>query len=273
MGIGGMSGTSTTAERPRTVAVIQARSSSSRLPGKVLQTIGDRASILFMCDRVRRARSIDQLCVATSLEASDDPLVDCLESAGIAVFRGSLDDVLGRFAGAARHHEAGIVVRLTGDCPLADPDLVDQVVERLISGQLDYASNIDPPTFPDGLDVEAMTMAALSQAEGAARLLSEREHVTLFMRNNPDRFRMGCVRARADLSHLRWTIDYPDDLELVRRLVRAVEGDPVVADRFDFLRAYEGLELDALNDHLRNEGLASSLMRDRADDTVLPRDD
>lgn len=246
--------------RPRTVAIIQARMSSSRLPGKVLMPIAGRPAILFMCERVRRARSIDALCVATSVDPSDDPLAACVAEAGIAVHRGSLDDVLDRFAAAGRAHQAELAVRVTGDCPLADPELIDQVVALVAEGGFDYASNVDPPTYPDGLDVEAMTMAALEQAAAEAKLGSEREHVTLFIRNRPERFRAGRVTSALDLSALRWTVDYADDLALVRRLAEAV-ADPLAADRHDFLRAYEALGLSG-GAHARNEGLASSVARD-----------
>lgn len=256
-----MSG-SPSSPRPRVVAIVQARMTSSRLPGKVLMPIAGRASILFMCRRLQRARTLDAICVATSLDPSDDQLAACVEAAGLPVFRGAQDDVLARFLGAAQSQAADIVVRLTGDCPLIDPDLVDRVVGLLIDAELDYSSNIAPPTFPDGLDVEAITMNALRAAADEAALPSEREHVTLFLRAQPERFRSGCVTAVADLSKLRWTVDYPDDLDLVRRLVAGVNGDPVQADRFDFLRVHEGLEDDGLPNHARNEGLAASLLKE-----------
>ena len=247
--------------RPRTVAIIQARMTSSRLPGKVLMPIAGKPAILFMHARVRRAKLIDAICLATSVDPSDDALAACAEAAGLDVHRGSLDDVLDRFVGAARAHQAEIVVRLTGDCPLIDPEIIDQVVGLLAGGGYDYASNIDPPAFPDGLDVEAMTVAALETAAAEARLGSEREHVTPFIRNHPERFRAGLVSSPVDLSALRWTVDYPDDLELVRRLTESVAGDPLLADRFDFLRAYDALGPTGAT-HARNEGLAGSLARD-----------
>jgi spore coat polysaccharide biosynthesis protein SpsF len=251
--------------RPRTVAIIQARMSSSRLPGKVLMPIAGRPSILFMCERVRRARAVDALCVATSTDPSDDALAVCAEQAGIAVHRGSLDDVLDRFVAAARAQRAEIVVRLTGDCPLIDADVIDRVVALVARDGCDYASNSDPPTFPDGLDVEAMTIAALEEAGAEARLGSEREHVTPYIRNHGDRFRAGCLASPVDLSPLRWTVDYPDDLALVRALAEGVSGDPLAADRFDFLRVHEALGPAGNAAHARNEGLAASLARDAAD--------
>jgi spore coat polysaccharide biosynthesis protein SpsF len=248
--------------RPRTVAIIQARMSSSRLPGKVLMPIAGRPAILLMAERVRRARSVDAVCLATSVDPSDDALAACVEEAGIAVYRGSLDDVLERFVGAARVHSAEIVVRLTGDCPLIDPELIDEAAGLIASGGCDYASNSDPPTFPDGLDVEAMTVAALEIASAEATLGSEREHVTLFIRNHPERFRAGHVRSPVDLSALRWTVDYPDDLARVRALAEGVAGDPVLATRSDFLSVDERLGPADNAAHVRNEGLAASLAKD-----------
>ncbi len=259
------------AARPRTVAIIQARMSSSRLPGKVLMEIAGRPAILFMCARVARARSVDAICVATSVDPSDDALAACVAEAGIAVHRGSLDDVLDRFAGAARAHEAAIAVRLTGDCPLIDPELIDEAAGMIAGGGFDYASNSDPPTFPDGLDVEAMTMAALATACAEAKLGSEREHVTPFIRNHPERFRAGHVRAPVDLSALRWTVDYPDDLALIRALAGGVAGDPVAASRFDFLKVHERLGPAGNAAHVRNEGLAASLAKDAEGGTPPPR--
>lgn len=249
--------------RPKTVAIIQARMGSSRFPGKVLEPLAGRPSIVFMAERVRRARTIDTLCVATSCDPSDDALAELVEGAGFPVFRGSLDDVLDRFLGAAHMLDAEIVVRLTGDCPLSDPDVIDRVVNLLVTERLDYASNAAPPTFPDGLDVEAMTMATLEEADRDASAGSDREHVTLFVRNHPERFRAGCIDSEVDCSDLRWTVDYPDDLELVRALVDAV-ADPVGADRFDFLRASDARRLSTWTSHARNEGLAASLAADAA---------
>ncbi len=247
----------------RVVAIVQARLSSARFPGKVLAPLHGMPMIFFMLKRLERLKRVDAVILATSLDPSDDPLALAAHDAGIDCFRGSLDDVLARFHAAAQLAEADIVVRLTGDCPLIDPELVDSVIDLLISDGADYASNTAPPTYPDGLDVEAMTMATLTVAADEAELRSEREHVTLFIHSRPERFRLATVVGKADHSALRWTVDYPDDLKLVSALVAAIDGDPVEAGFEECLRAYKQVAGGGLlNDHARNEGLAKSLSED-----------
>ncbi|MCE4556111.1 cytidylyltransferase domain-containing protein [Roseateles cellulosilyticus] len=251
---------------PRTLAVVQARLSSSRLPGKVLMPLHGMPMILFMLARVRRTTRIDEIVLATSTDASDDPLADAVAAAGYTVHRGPLDDVLARFVGAVEPRAADWVVRLTGDCPLIDPAIVDRVISQAQSERLDYCTNADPASFPDGLDVEVCTRAALLASATDARLQSEREHVTLFIRNHPERFRLNHLRAVADLSALRWTVDHADDLALVQALVAAIAargGDPLQADLFDLLRVVsEQPQLAHANLHQRNEGLLKSLQAD-----------
>ncbi len=245
-----------------TIGLIQARVSSSRLPGKVLADLGGMPMILFMVARVRRAKMLDRVVVVTSEEASDDPLAQVLVDAGVDCFRGALDDVLDRFACAASHYGAAIVIRLTGDCPLIDPRLIDAVVEGLIASGVDYASNVAPPTYPDGMDVEAFTMAALLQAHGAATLRSDREHVTPWLRRASNGTRCHAVGSPLDGSSIRLTVDYPDDMTLVRKVVALVD-DPRDFDLFDIYRVIDANpHLLEHNVHARNEGFAMSLDND-----------
>jgi spore coat polysaccharide biosynthesis protein SpsF len=207
-------------------------------------------SIAFMVQRVRRSNLIDDLLVATSLETSDDPLADELQKRGIQCFRGNLRDVLDRFYQAARVAKADHVVRLTGDCPLMDADLIDTALDLLESSGADYVSNVDPPTFPDGLDVEAFPFTALERAWHDAKLTPEREHVTMYLRNRKDLFRAASWRAVTDLSVLRWTVDYPEDQEYVSALLSALpEASRVSFDRFDLYRAIERSPNLARRDH------------------------
>ncbi len=243
------------------LCVLQARMSSTRLPGKVLMDLGGQPMLLFMIRRLARSSLIDQLVVATSMAPSDDALVEVLDAAGVKVFRGPLDDVLGRFAGAAATYAPQVVVRVTGDCPLIDPDLVDRVIAPVLDGQCDYASNTSPPTYPDGLDCEAFSYALLTEAAKEARLGSEREHVTPYMRNSANA-RLINVASPIDLSSLRWTVDYEDDLHRMRELV-AGASNPLNCDRFDFLRVVEGsAKLFSQAEHARNEGYLISTQAD-----------
>jgi len=214
----------TGADLGRVVAVIQARMGSSRLRGKVLMDLGGRPLLSAMLARVRRARRLDSIVVATTESPVDDPVCALCERLGIATFRGSENDVLARMFGAAREFGAGTVVRLTADCPMIDPCLIDEAVAMMASGRWDYVSNAMRRTYPDGLDVEVMSEAALAEANRCASHAYLREHVTPYInRNRPDlgcgEFRIGDLIFGADFGHLRWTVDTATDLDRVRELV------------------------------------------------------
>lgn len=252
----------TTTSLPRRVALIQARMSSSRFPGKVLEPLMGMPLIVFMVQRVRMAKLVDQVLVATSTDSSDDQLAATLNSHSIDCYRGSLEDVLDRFWGAAQYANASHVVRLTGDCPLMDPDLIDTALRGLENG-CEYFCNVMPPTFPDGLDVEAFTIDALHRAWSHAQLKSEREHVTPYLRSPHSGVKCGNWSGAADFSKFRWTVDHPDDLQHVRGLVAATRAvNPTSFDRFDIYRAVERSRLSDGAHHERNEGFAKSLQDD-----------
>ncbi len=191
---------------------------SSRLPGKVLLLVAGKPLLQHQIERVRRAKAIDLLVVATSTDAADQPIADLCARLGVPCFRGSLDDVLDRMVQAARPHAPRWFVRLTGDCPLADPGVIDEVVHTCRDADADYASNALHPTFPDGLDVECMRFTSLEEAWRDARKPSEREHVTPFLHQQPQRFRIREVRHEPDLSGLRWTVDEPADFVFVSQV-------------------------------------------------------
>ena len=207
-----------------TVAIIQARMTSSRLPGKVLADIAGKPLLHYMIERVRRSDRLDAIWVATTDNNTDDPVAELCEGMGVPVFRGDENDVLGRFAKAARAARADIVVRLTADCPLIDPTLIDEAIDAFVEGDYDYLSNSIELSYPDGLDVEVFTRTALETADREAEHPFHREHVTPYMRTGtyPDLpagdFRVCHMTAPADFSHLRWTVDTADDLARVRRL-------------------------------------------------------
>ena len=198
-------------------AVVQARMTSSRLPGKVLAEIAGRPALQLLVERMRMATELQELRIATSADRSDDPVAELATRLGLPVTRGPLDDVLGRYRLALDESSADAVVRVTGDCPLIDPAVVDEAVSRWRSGESDYVSNtVDPRTYPDGLDVEVVSAVALREADAKARDAYEREHVTAFVRHRPDRYAAEAMTLDPPHGELRITLDTPEDLELIR---------------------------------------------------------
>ncbi len=204
----------------KTAAIIQARMGSQRLPGKVLQDIAGKPMIDRVVERVQRCESIDGVIVATSNADTDDVLADHCRSIGVKVVRGSENDVLSRYVLAAEKHHCETVVRITSDCPLVDPAIVDHVVHEVTENPgVQYACNFFPQRlFPRGLDAEALTVKALKQINAEATSARHREHVTLKIYENPSRFNIASISNRLDHSHLRWTVDTEQDLTLVRTI-------------------------------------------------------
>lgn len=242
------------------LAVLQARTSSSRLPGKVLLPLAGAPMLARQIERLQRARSLDKLIVATSDRAEDDRVASVAIEAGVGAYRGSLNDVLDRFYRAAAPHSPTWIVRLTGDCPLADWSVIDDCVRFAQQGDYDYASNTLEPTWPDGLDVEVIRFAALKTAWREAQSLPEREHVTLFVNRRAERFKLGSVRGDPDLSHLRWTVDEPSDYAFVARVYDALYPANPAFTTADILALIDREpELARLNAGIgRNEGLLAS---------------
>jgi len=205
-----------------TTAILQARVSSSRLPGKVLAPILGQPMIARQVERIRRACLIDELVVATSEDPSDDPLAAWAQAESLTVYRGSLEDVLGRFVGVIETFGPETVVRLTADCPLACPRVIDAVIEFFRDSGAEYCSNTLTPTFPDGLDVEVVRSSVLTEVAEISTDPAEREHVTLGVYRRPERFRLANYAGTTDLSALRWTVDTADDLAFVTRVFQAL---------------------------------------------------
>lgn len=250
------------------LGILQARCSSSRLPGKVLKPILGKPMLLRQIERLARSQRIQKLVVATSTDPSDAPLEEICRQHGIACFRGSLNDVLERFYQAAVSfgaRDSDWIVRLTGDCPLIDPQVVDAVIDFGIQGGYDYASNALKPTFPDGLDVEVIPFARLAEARAEATLPSDREHVLPFIHKRPQRFRLGSYEGKIDHSSLRWTVDEPADFELVNRIYEALYPENPEFSTQDILNLIsENPRLSHLNKGFeRNEGYKKSLSKDR----------
>jgi spore coat polysaccharide biosynthesis protein SpsF len=197
--------------------------SSTRLPGKVMAPILGEPMIVRQLERIRRAKTLTKVVVATSTDCSDDPLAGYLVSKGQPVFRGALRDVLDRYARAAEAAgEPGHVVRLTADCPLIDPGVIDECVRLAVRTGADYTGNCEQRSFPVGLDVEVIATPALIAAAAEARDPYEREHVTPFIRRRPERFEQAHVTQSPDRSAMRWTVDRPADFLFARRVYEAL---------------------------------------------------
>jgi glutamate-1-semialdehyde 2,1-aminomutase len=245
------------------VAFVQARMSSTRLPGKVLLPVDGQSMLERLLARLGRAQTLDRIVVLTSEESSDEPIFRACKSLGVDTFRGDLDDVLDRFYQAAQKYDAKTIVRITGDCPLIDPDVVDSVVDVYQTSNVDYASNTIPPSFPDGLDVEVFSRSALEESWRNARLISHREHVTLYIKDHPEQFRLKNVVHAKDLSQFRLTVDEPEDYDLVCEIFTAfsnTEGRFSLVEIMEYLASKAGgLPNQNIN---RDEGLLASRCRD-----------
>ena len=243
------------------IAIVQARMESLRLPGKVMKSINEVPLIGLLLRRLSLSKEIHQIILATSINPCNDSLVKYVTGLGYAVERGSEQDVLNRFFGAAKKNHADVIVRITGDCPLVDSELVDQAILDFKLGNYDYYSNVAPPTYPDGLDIEIFTYKALEQANLLAVDPYEREHVTPYLQNS-DLFKIGSMRFDEDLSGLRWTVDEISDFLVIKNIftffypkidfswrdVLALQiKNPSLFDNNKYLIRNEGVEMNAGN--------------------------
>lgn len=206
----------------RVVLIVQARMTSVRLPGKVLMEVCERPLLGIQIERMVASCEVDQLVVATTSNATDDPIVALCKGLGIATFRGSEEDVLSRYWGAAEAFGAEVVARVTSDCPLLDPRVIDRVSGDYRQGGADYVSNTVQRTFPRGMDVEVFSRACLEEAHCRAHNAAEREHVTPYIYGAPRRFVLRQALLGVDLSHHRWTVDTEEDLALTTHILNAL---------------------------------------------------
>ena len=198
----------------KVVAIVQARMGSTRLPNKVMKPIGGVPMIELLLKRLVKCQGLDQIVVATSVDTINQPLVEHVRRLGFACEQGSENDVLERYVQVAENHQADVVVRITGDCPLVDPVLVENCIREFHQQKVDYFSNTSPPTYPDGLDIEVMQLSALKQAADKTNKPFDREHVTPYIRESKV-FSKAALQNNADLSGLRWTVDDPEDFEVI----------------------------------------------------------
>ena len=222
----------------RIVAIIQARMGSTRLPGKVLMNLDGRTVLARVFERVSRFKSIQSVVVATSTNRENDDIAAECARLGVSCVRGSENDVLDRYVQAARKHKAEAIVRITADCPLIDPEVSDSVVKEFLRQHADYASNVFPRTYPRGLDTEVFTRDALEQAWEESTEPHQREHVTPYLYEHPQIFQMASTQAEADYSFHRWTLDTPEDMELIRTIYARFPGSA----HFTWREVLEALE-------------------------------
>jgi spore coat polysaccharide biosynthesis protein SpsF len=269
----------------KSIAIIQARISSSRLPGKVLLEIGGRPMLEWVVERTRRAQCLSEVVVATTINPTDDPVFDFCQEKDYRVGRGSVHDVLDRYFQIAKQFQTDAIVRITADCPLIDPGLIDQVMHLFISGmepqeqsvpRFDFAANRLPPpwgrTYPIGLDIEIFTFGALEQAHQRAISKHQREHVaphfyegtpvdslkyqgpgsTYSSAVSPEGFKIALLHHTPDHGQLRWTVDTPEDLELVRKIVTNFPDDTFSwLDVLKLVQKYP--ELTRINDQIQHK--------------------
>jgi spore coat polysaccharide biosynthesis protein SpsF len=211
----------------KVVAIIQARMGSTRLPGKVLMDICGETMLARVVSRVKRAKLINEVLVATTDRPTDDAIVAECKKSSVSVSRGDQNDVLDRYFRAAQLSKAEVIVRITSDCPLIDPEVTDKTIAAFLEERPDYASNCLVRTYPRGLDTEVISFAALSRAWQSARKPYEREHVTPYIIEHPTEFKHLSVTGRENFSEYRWTVDTLEDLTLVREIYRRLNGEGI----------------------------------------------
>jgi len=244
--------------------MIQARIGSKRFPNKVLAKIQNLPMIVHVINRIKKIKKIEQIILITTREEEDKILLKIAKNNGIGGFAGDTMDVLNRHYQCALQYDADPIIRITGDCPLIDPSIVERMLNFYMKNNYDYVTNTFPPTFPDGLDTEIFSFRTLERVAHKAKLPSDREHVTSYIRNHPNEFRIFNYENKEDLSGLRWTVDEKRDLELVRAIYAKMKPNlvfPMESIMKMISKNPEVLEINAgIN---RNEGYLKSLKKDK----------
>ena len=239
----------------RIIAIIQARTGSTRLPGKVLQMISGKTMLERVLERAAKTPSLERCMIATTDKPQDDPIENFCTKNKISFYRGSEENVLDRYYQTALSVKAGTIVRITSDCPLIDPDLIEEVIQTFQSSGADYASNSLKLSFPRGLDTEVFSFKSLENAWKNAREDYEKVHVTPYIYRHPEKFKLHTVSSEFDYSKYRWTVDTPDDLKLVREIYSRLEHK----ENFDWKDVLQIMQSDPslqlINDHVRQKKL------------------
>lgn len=249
----------------KVTAIIQARTSSTRLPGKVLLKVLGKTILEYVTERTKKAKNIEEVIVATTKKKEDQKIVKLMKKTKVNFYCGSEKDVLDRYYQAAKLYQAQNIARITSDNPLIDPRIIDKVIKRYFQTNADYCSNTLKETFPDGQDVEVFKFQALKSTWKRAKLLSEREHVTPYIKKHPEKFKLVNVKSQKNLSDRRWTVDEREDFKLIKTILEALypeNPDFTIEDILKFLK--NNPHLENLNKHIiRNEGYLKSLEEDK----------
>lgn len=240
------------------VTTIEARMRSTRLPGKVLKPLLGKPMLERMVERLRRARRSDAIVVATTTHPADDPIVELARAMGVGCYRGSEEDVLDRVLEAAESVEADLIVETTADCPLIDPGVIDQLIATYLANPVDYCSNVLKPTYPRGLDAQVFSVATLRQVAALTTDPADREHVSLYIYEHPERYRLLTVASGLadDVGRLRLTVDTPEDFVLVERVYQALYPTNPAFGLAEIVALFErDPELADLNRHIRQKAV------------------
>ena len=241
----------------KTLAILQARMTSTRLPGKVMMKVNGSPMIHWQSKRILEARKIDHLIIATSIDKSDDSLFEFMNNQGFSVYRGSLVDVFSRYLEISNIYKPASIVRLTGDCPLVMPELIDEMLERFDKSNVDYLSNTLEATFPDGLDIEIFKTETLEKLSSFSLTETEKEHVTYGIYQRPESFTLANFNHSTNLGTERWTVDYAEDLDFIRQIFSHFVG---MEESFNFQDVLELLE--------RNPEIRSSIPGNRRNESL-----
>jgi len=244
--------------------IIQARVGSTRLPRKVLKKLDKKKSMMdFTIEQLNFSKYINNIIIATSIKKEDDKIEEYCRTKKINFFRGSFEDVLDRYYQCAKKFKIKNIVRISGDCPLIDPNVVDKVIEKYNTKKFDYVSNTQPKTFPQGTEVEVFTFNSLEETWKSASLPSEREHVTPYIYKNLEKFKIFNLINDKNLSDLRWVVDRKNDFEFVKILINKIKKRPILTE--DILKIIqhnpEIIEINKKN--VKDEGYKKSLKTDR----------
>ena len=244
--------------------IIQARMGSTRLPGKVMMKVDKTNTILsHVINQLKNSKKIDRLIIATTDLQEDDIIVNHAKILKTDLFRGNAVDVLDRYYQCAKKFSSEIIVRITADNPLIDPDIVDDVINQFLKNSFDYITNANPRTYPYGTEVEVFSFQALEEASNNAENPSEREHVTPYFHNNKEEFKISNIKLTENLSHLRWTVDRENDLKFVKKIISEIKNRPILMQDIIKLISKKPEILDINKNHIPNEGYLKSLNEDK----------